>query len=210
MGVGELDVPGALQAAERLRSPAAVDPVRAESWLAMGTDTYLADGTTPLQAILELRAPAGVSGAPDLPADGFGDGRLVAYALVDGHAFGQWACVQENTSVTGPGCQRRGPGVWVISVQPPAGLGGSGLTLGATFDGVDIVDRRSVPIATDAWMGNYTPAVAGGCSVTRPTREAPGWAAWWLFGGVMLRRARRSRTRRAGELALTTGGARSR
>jgi hypothetical protein len=190
MGVGELDVPGAAQAADRLRAPVAVEPARAESWLAMGSDTYLADGTTPLQAILELRAP-GANGPPDVPADAFGDGRLVAYALLDGHAYGQWPCVQEMASVTSLGCQRRGPGVWVITVQPPAGLGGSSLTLGATFDGVDVVERRSVPIATDTWSGNYPPAAVGGCSLTGRIRAAPGGAPWWLLAAMALIRLRR-------------------
>jgi hypothetical protein len=198
MGVGELDVPGAVQAADRLRTPVAVDPVRSRSWLAMGADTYLADGTTPLQAILALRAPgaSGAPDAPDAPADAFGDGRLLAYALLNGQPYAQWPCVQEPGSGTSAGCQRRGPGVWVITLQPPAGLGGSSLTLGATFDGVDVVDRRSVTIATDAWSGEYPPAAVGGCSAgggIRAARAASGSAPWWLLAGMLLRRALRPR-----------------
>jgi hypothetical protein len=196
MGPGELDVPGAVQAADRLRRPVPVAPVRSESWLAVGSDTYLADGTTPLQALLELRAPGAASGAPDLPADAFGDGRLVAYALVDGQTFGQWPCVQDPTSVTGVGCQRRGPGVWVIALQPPAGLGGSSLTLGATFDGVDVVDPRSVPIATDTWSGLYPPAAVGGCAVAPSTGEGlriP--PVLWIGLAVAALRRRRSAPR---------------
>jgi MYXO-CTERM domain-containing protein len=55
--------------------------------------------------------------------------------------------------------------VWVVTLNLPAGLGGSTLTVGATFDGVDVVEPRSIPIGTDAWTANYPASVAGGCAV---------------------------------------------
>ncbi|HEY6463584.1 MAG TPA: S8 family serine peptidase, partial [Polyangiaceae bacterium] len=52
-GVGELDVVGALLALDRLEDPQLVLPVASESWLASGADVFLADGSTPLEAVLE-------------------------------------------------------------------------------------------------------------------------------------------------------------
>jgi MYXO-CTERM domain-containing protein len=60
--------------------------------------------------------------------------------------------------------------VWVLTLQLPAGLGGRNLTIGATFDGADIVAPRTIPIATDAWSADYPPSARGGCDV------APGGA----------------------------------
>jgi len=162
-GVGELDVIGAIAAAARLESPQVAWPARSESWLTLGADQYLADGSTPLQAIIELRA-ARTDAAAALPADGPFDGRLAAYVLVDGRAFGPT-----------PSLARRGPGVWVATVRLPRGLGGSSLTVGAKFDGADIVERKSVPIATDAWNAEYPPIARGGCSVSliHPVQHEP-------------------------------------
>lgn len=184
--VGELDVPGAVTAADRLRSPQAAIPDRAESWLSVGADTYLADGSTPLEATLELRTP--VAGGPVVPADAFGDGRLVAYARVDGASIGAWPCTQGATR--GSPCWRRGPGVWVVDLKPSAGLGGSTLTLGATFDGADIVDPHSLPIATDTWNGTYPPSVRGGCSLSSVRGEPDKSWAWALVLGVLGLRGR--------------------
>jgi len=153
-GPGEVDVLGALAAVDRLRDPTFALPLRSASWMTLGADQYLADGSTPLHAIVELRAAAG-TGSGTAPADGFGTGRLAAYALVGGSP------VQGAVS----SLVRRGPGVWVVTVSLPAGLGGSTLTVGTTFDGQDIVEPRSIPIATDAWSADYPPSVAGGCTV---------------------------------------------
>jgi subtilisin family serine protease len=158
-GAGELDVPGALGALDPA-SGAVTIPDPSQSWLTLGADTFLADGSTPLQATIELRAK--LADASLIPADGFGGGRLRAYALIDGQNFGEWACSFQAPQ--GAPCWRRGPGVWVITLQPGAGLGGSSLTVGAMFDGSDIVAPKSLPIATDTWNGDYPPAVAGGCS----------------------------------------------
>jgi hypothetical protein len=159
-GSGELDVPGTVEAADRLRSPVLVLPVRGESWLTLGADQLLADGSTPLQAVIELRG-ARAGGSPP-PADGFEDGRLAAYTRVDGRPYGGALPLA-----------RRGPGVWIASVQLPAGLGGSSLTVGATFDGAPVVGEKTVPIATDAWTAVYPASVAGGCGVAPGREGAP-------------------------------------
>jgi subtilisin family serine protease len=175
-GAGELDVVGALAAASRVRDPQLALPARSESWLTLGADLYLADGSTPLEGIVELRAPRSGT-APPTPADGFADGRLAAYAMVDGS-------FQEPPSV-----RRAAPGVWVASVRLPSGLGGRTLTVGVTFDGEQIVAPKSVPIATDAWNAAYAPSAKGGCAVAVPRhRSALGLIA--ILVALSLRRRR--------------------
>ncbi len=181
-GAGEVDVLGAVAAVDRLRSAAAAVPVRSASWLTLGADEYLADGSTPLDAVLELRAaPAGTS-AP--PADGFAPGRLLAYARVDGRLF------DGATQLA-----RRGPGVWSLSVQLPAGLGRSHLTVGATFDGAPIVEEKTIPIATDAWTAEYPVTIQGGCDAAPLAKGRAGSRAWASALGLvalcLVRRRRR-------------------
>jgi subtilisin family serine protease len=161
VGAGEVDVLGAIAAADRMRDPQTALPARAASWLTLGADRVLADGSTPLQAIVELRSAQGA------PADGFDETRLAVYARVDGAVLSDAV-----TSLT-----RRGPGVWLATVQLPAGLGGSVLTVGVTFDGSDIVAPRSVPVATDAWTAGYASSATGGCAVAGVGERLPtGWA----------------------------------
>jgi subtilisin family serine protease len=174
LGAGEVDVLGTVAAADRIRDPQAALPVRRASWLTLGADTFLADGSTPLQAIVELR------GAQGAPADGFDPTRLVPYALVDGSAF-----AGAVTSFS-----RRGPGVWVATVQLPPGHGGSTLTVGTTFDGADIVAPRSVPVATDTWTAGYTSSATGGCTAGAGKGLPMQWA-WLSAACAALARARR-------------------
>ncbi len=166
-GVGEVDVLGAVEAADRMRNPSTALPVLSASWLTPGGDFYVADGSTPMQAIIELRAASTSPASPPV-ADGFGEGRLIAYALVGGQP--QPGAVQSLV--------RRGPGVWVATVVLPAGLGGQTLTLGATFDGAEIVRPVAMPIAVDAWSAGY-PASVRGAAVPGLRREtAPSCAQW--------------------------------
>jgi subtilisin family serine protease len=197
LGAGELDVPGALTALEWMHHPGMALPDRSASWLVVGADTVLADGSTPLEALLQLRSsPDG--GAPS-PADGFDSSRLSVYAQLDGQTFAQWPCDTGGTA--NASCQRKGPGLWRISLQLAGGLGGQSLALGATFDGADIVDPRSIPIATDTWNAAYPPQVAGGACATgtsplpRSSPLAPGSALAVLAGIVTRRRALRARRR---------------
>ncbi len=180
-GAGEVDVLGAVAAVDRIRDPRLALPSRSESWLTLGADQYLADGSTPLQAIIELRAQRTAMSA--LPADGFGEGRLVAYAEVDGQRF---ADAIETA--------RRGPGVWIATVNLPAGLGGSTLTVGAAFDGVPIVAEKAIPIATDVWNGAYAATAGGGCVLAERSQDARGSGAVALcFAAAGLsRRSRRA------------------
>lgn len=179
-GAGELDVLGAVAAVDDVRNPQSAIPVRAGSWLTLGADPYLADGSTPMQAIIELRA-AKTGNGPAPPADGFGDGRLAAYTLLDGQPY--------SAGVTS--LARRGPGVWLATIQLPPGLGGHDLTVGATFDGVDIVDPREVAVAPDTWTAGYAPTVKGGCVVAAGDDGRGAWLCLAVL--AMARRVRRRR-----------------
>jgi hypothetical protein len=182
LGAGEVDVLGAIAAVDALRNPQTALPDRSSSWLTLGADTYLADGSTPLEAVVELRA-AHAAGTEGAPADGFAQARLAPYALVDGALYA--GAVRSFA--------RLGPGVWVATVRLPAGLGGSTLTVGATFDGSDIVQARSIPIATDVWNAEYPPSVQGGCAMGRD-KPGWGWILMMLAAGAGVARARRART----------------
>jgi len=178
-GPGEVDVLGAVAAIDRIRDPVFTLPVRAQSWLTPSAEFFRADGSTPFQAILELRA-APSAGAQAPPADGFASDRLAGYTLVDGQTY--------------PGgvqsLERRGPGVWVATVALPAGLGGSTLTLGATFDGQPIVNQFSVPIAVDAWDAEYPASIAGGgCSEAGGRSRAGSAPVFALLAGLWVVRA---------------------
>ena len=76
-------------------------------------------------------------------------------------------------------------GVWSFVVQPPAGLGGSSITLGATFDGEPIVVPKRVLIATDVWSAEYATTASGGCAIGSRSSSASDLSttrtALWLF-----------------------------
>jgi hypothetical protein len=188
-GPGEVDVPGAVLAAQRNRTPATALPVRSSSWLTLGADVCLADGSTPVEGVVELRTAPDASGIAE-PADGISGGRLAAYALVDG----------ESVDGVIQSLARRGPGVWLATTQVPPGYGGSQLTVGVTLDGRDIVTPRTIPIATDTWDADYPGFAKGGCAVGAPRATGPtgpGGGAAAALGiaialGAGFRRSRRS------------------
>jgi hypothetical protein len=195
-GPGELDVLGALDALTQTWSPATMLPDRAASWLTVSSTYAAADGSTPLTVILELRTVGG-----EHRADMFDPVRLEPVVKLNG------------VDQAPPTLVRRAPGVWFFTVQPPPGLGGSSLTLGATFDGKPIVESKTVPIAADIWRAEY-PSVAkgGGCGIAPrdpafvgAAGDLPAWSAAIvglvaLCGGVRIRtRARRARSGAGGE-----------
>jgi hypothetical protein len=186
-GPGEVDVLGAVRAVDRNRTPQTALPSRSTSWLTLGADMYLADGSTPLQGVVELRTAPDASGTAE-PADGIGAGRLASYALVDG---------EPNDGIV-QSLARRGPGVWLVTTQLPPGLGGSQLTVGVTLDGQDVVMPKMIPIAADTWDADYGGWVKGGCTVS--ASRLPGSLSWWaaVLGVAMALGARRVRGRAAG------------
>ena len=186
-GPGEVDVLGAVRAADRNRTPQTALPARSTSWLTLGADIYLADGSTPLQGVVELRTAPDASGIAE-PADGIGAGRLASYALADGEPVD--GAIQSLA--------RRGPGVWTVTTQLPPGLGGSQLTVGVTLDGQDVVTPRTIPVAADTWDADYGGWVKGGCAVS--ATRAGGSLSWWAaaLGVAIVLGARRVSGRAAG------------
>lgn len=182
-GPGEVDVVGAVAAVDRARDASTSLPVREESWMALGADQMLADGSTPLEAVVELRSARG-GGSTAPVADGFGDGRLAAYVRLDGQRY-------DGADVS---LVRRGPGVWLVRVSVPAGLGGATLTVGMAFDGEDVVDPRSVPIAVDVWGAVHPPSAKGGCATARTSAgaDAAAWIGCACAAAVVWRRRRRT------------------
>ena len=72
--------------------------------------------------------------------------------------------------------------------KPPAGLGGSRATFGATFDGEPIVAARTVPIAADGWNAGYpSHATGSGCAVARAgTGTGTGTGTWGSVVAILM------------------------
>jgi len=154
-GPGEVDAVGSLAALDLMQNPSEQLPSREHSWVTTSAQYVAADGSTPLTVVVELRTADGAR-----PADFFDHDRIAPVVLVDGVA------------VAPPPLVRRGPGVWFYAWRPPAGLGGSRASFGATFDGAPIAELRSLPIAADVWTAFYPSQASGSsCAVTG---SAPG------------------------------------
>ncbi|MGO8999997.1 MAG: S8 family serine peptidase [Polyangiaceae bacterium] len=167
-GPGELDVLGTLDALAQSNDPTTLLPDAASSWITLSSSYLAADGSTPLTAILELRTAGGAH-----RADLFDLARLQPLVSIN------------DDIQPPPALVRHAPGVWSFVVQPPAGLGGSSITLGATFDGEPIVVPKRVPIATDVWSAEYATTASGGCAIGSRSSSASDLSttrtALWLF-----------------------------
>jgi subtilisin family serine protease len=181
-GVGEVDVTGSLAVESPAQANATVLPSRAQSWLTAGAEYVSADGAVPVQFTFDLRgSPAGSETPPT--AAGFDESRFAMYAYVRG----------TSTSVSiAP--LRRGPGVRVGSVAVPAGLGGMTLVVGGTFDGIDVVEPKALPIATDAWNADYPPRIAGGCQASQGPPPLSDTCLILAAAGTLLGATRRRRS----------------
>ena len=152
----------------RSNDPTTLLPDPASSWITLSSSYLAADGSTPLTAILELRTAGGAH-----RADLFDLARLQPLVSIN------------DDIQPPPALVRHAPGVWSFVVQPPAGLGGSSITLGATFDGEPIVVPKRVPIATDVWSAEYATTASGGCAIGSRSSSASDLSttrtALWLF-----------------------------
>ena len=174
-GPGELDVLGSLDALDQMHDPARFLPSLEKSWITLSADFAAADASTPLTVIVELRTADGQH-----RADMLGD-RVRSLVLIDG-------APQPSPPLT-----RKAPGLWYFTVTPPRGLGGSALTVGASFDGQPIVAPRTVPIAVDIWSSEYAASAKGGCAMRRPSRAAGSFAVVLGLTAVILARRRAAR-----------------
>lgn len=180
-GPGELDVAGSLDALDQMKTPALALPSLRTSWVTLSADYASADASAAVTAILELRTADG-----EHRADLFDSSRLAPFVAIDGNVA---------SPTDAPTIVRRAPGVFVYAYTPPAGLGGSKLTLGATFDGQPIVAPRTLKISPDIWTATYpTTAKGGGCSIARQNEPISRFGAWALaLVGLALGRRRVTR-----------------
>jgi hypothetical protein len=196
-GPGELDVIGALDAIDEMTDPKAFMPAQDKSWITLSADYVAADGSTPLTAIVELRTDQLDETGEPRRADMLGD-RLQPLVKMDGQV------------TASPPIQRRGPGVWFYTIQPPAGLGGSSFTLGATLDGEEIVTAKTVPVAADIWTAEYPSHAKGGCAVgptVRAKRGGEGGLGVMTAAALALIRRRRSGASRVAPTSRRPGRA---
>jgi subtilisin family serine protease len=173
-GPGEVDAVGALDALDQLeKDPQLFLPSLDTSWITLSADYVAADGSTALTTIVELRTADGQH-----RADLFDATRLQPFVLVD------------DAPVAAAPLERRAPGVYVMAWTPPAGLGGSRATFGATFDGANIVAPQTVPIGADGWTANYPSHAKGsGCSAAPGRSEGAPLVALAVL--ALLRRKRK-------------------
>jgi subtilisin family serine protease len=180
-GPGELDVVGALDALEQMRTPALYLPSAGKSWITLSADYAAADASTAITAIVELRTQDGQH-----RADFFDTQRLQPFVAIDG-----------KRTLAAPAIVRRGPGLYSYEIAAPPGSGGSSLTLGATFDGSLIVAPKTVPIGADIWTANYPSSARGGCTCDVPgaTRREGGQGVLVAAGLAAAMAALRARSR---------------
>jgi hypothetical protein len=98
----------------------------------------------------------------------------------------------DGQKIEPPPFVRRGPGVWFLTFVPRRGWGGATLSFAATFDGEEIVEPKTVPVATDIWTAQYPARAKGGCSCD--TARARGTSGLWMsVVPIALAAARRAR-----------------
>jgi subtilisin family serine protease len=168
-GPGEVDAVGALDALDQMRNPELQLPVLEQSWITLSSDYVPADGSTAVTAIVELRTVDAKH-----RADFFDKNRLAPVLLLDGKPLD-----------VRPEIVRRGPGVWFFTWKPPAGLGGSRATFGATFDGQPIVASHTIPIAADRWNAAYPSHATGSACSTSAGAGGSGGAGAGVSAGAM-------------------------
>ncbi len=167
-GAGELDVDAAFDVMNRTE-PAF--PNRERSWMIANAAYVAADGQTPLVAWLILRDEN------DHRADGFEASRVVASMILEGQ-------------VSHPNLVRMGPGLYRLETSIEAGHGGKNITLNVTFDGVDVVDSKVLPVAVDYWSATQSVSAHGGCATGPPPFAGASWIAYAL-AVLILRRTKR-------------------
>jgi subtilisin family serine protease len=187
-GPGEVDVVGALNALDHMKSPVGSLPAPGAGWITLSESFVPADGSTEMTVICELRTPSGDQ------ADFIDPTRLNPVVLLDGQP--------QSAPVVGQ-ITRRGPGVWVYTVDPPPGFGGSYATFGLEMDGQPIVQPKSVPVATDPWNASYPSHAVGACNVHSIGARASGAGGAFAAAAFLVvtivrkkRRAAASRDRR--------------
>ena len=179
VGIGALDLEGALSAQVELVSPNQRVP-GARSWLAAAAPYAHPDPNWPVVFHAELRDDA------DRIADGFDPGRLLL-AL-------------HGARLVEP-LLRLAPGLYRFAVAAAADSGGESLRVALRFDGREIA-ARELSIEVDAHAAERPVSTRGGCAVRPgPCRaEVGSWLAA-AFAVTLVRRNRRGISRAGARLA---------
>jgi len=152
LGIGALDVFGAVAALEGRTVSIVRDPDASASWLTFA-NSYLHPGAgPPLLGTVAVRAADGAI------ADGFDPGRLTL-------RVGEEGIVEQPLSRIGPGLYR-----FALRAQP--GTGSRLLRVEVAIDGMAIgandarvSGHRLVPVGADRWIASGSARIYGGCSV---------------------------------------------
>lgn len=160
--VGELDVPGALEVAKRMRNPIRALPVFEKSWITVNSHYAPADGTRPLEVLVHLR------GASNEPADGFDVNRFNVN-LISG-----------DVTIPPSRLRRVAPGMWAAAFDVARHGDGFSVTVVATFDGASIAAPVVMPLALDPWQARYPSTASGATCAFAPSSSSRGG------GGVLV------------------------
>jgi len=163
LGVGALDMIGAVAALEGQTTGIVRDPDASASWLTLANN-YLHPGRGPA-----LIGTVAVRAADGSIADGFDAGRLTLRVGEDG--------------IVEQPLYRDGPGLYRFALRAQAGKGSRILPVDVAIDGVSVgaagsrvSGRRLVPIGADRWIALGSARMYGGCNV-EPRSAATGQAA---------------------------------
>jgi subtilisin family serine protease len=188
LGVGALDVAGAIAAYDARSSPVTRDPDAASSWMSLSESYAHPDARWSVSGSIELRARDGSL------ADGFDPHRLSLQAT--------------GGEITEP-LARIDTGLWRFAVTGAMGTGSRAIDIDVRFDGVSLGQpgtrlsgHRSLPIGADRWIAVGTARAYGGCSLATPTSQTPMLATVLLLVLVPARRRRGLRSAPLGPNAL--------
>jgi len=151
LGVGALDVAGAIAAYDARTSAIVRDPDAAHSWMSLSDSYAHPDAAWSMSGTVELRASDGRL------ADGFDPQRLSLEA--------------SGGEITQP-LSRIDTGLWRFAVTGSAATGSTSMDINVLLDGVPIgqpgtrlYGHRSLPIGADRWTAVGTARAYGGCAV---------------------------------------------
>jgi subtilisin family serine protease len=181
LGVGALDVAGAMAAYDMRKTPIARDPVPEKSWMSLSSSYVHPDPAWPLTGLVSLRGEGG------LIADGFDERRLSL-------------TTSGPVQVTKP-LSRVGPGLYRFEIAGATDGGGANAQIDVAFDARTIgisagsSGHRILPIGADRWLAFGDVQSMGGCATKAPASQRGGWLA--LGVAFLTARARASRRTRA-------------
>jgi subtilisin family serine protease len=151
LGVGALDIVGAMAAYDARTSAIARDPDAAASWMSLSSSYARPDLGSSVSGTVELRT-----------ADG---------AIADGFDY-QRLSLDVGNGVVAKVLEREAPGLWRFEVRGLPDAGSTSMEIDVRFDGAPIGEsgtrlsgHRVVPIGADRWVALGSARAYGGCSI---------------------------------------------